>query len=88
MPIITIYFSGSRGKKGIIERKGAGPQTHYILSNISIGQYRTVKFRERIYAKITQKLRKKRYKQIPRDNMARFGEIWRDKMRHQNSIKK
>jgi len=29
-------------KKGIIEKKGAGPQIHYILSNISIGQYRTV----------------------------------------------
>ncbi|MFH1338488.1 MAG: RNA-binding domain-containing protein [Candidatus Omnitrophota bacterium] len=28
--------------KGIIKKRGSGPQTHYILSNISIGQYRTV----------------------------------------------
>ena len=28
--------------KAIIERKGSGPQTYYILSNTPIGQYRTV----------------------------------------------
>jgi len=28
--------------KTIIERKGSGPQTYYILSNTPIGQYRTV----------------------------------------------
>jgi hypothetical protein len=55
MPIITTYFNGSIGKKNIIERKRAGPQTHYILLNISIWQYLKIKFREKIYAKITQK---------------------------------
>ena len=29
-------------EKGIIRRKGSGPQTYYILSNISIGHYRTL----------------------------------------------
>jgi len=29
-------------KKSIIVRKGSGPQTYYMLSNISIGQYQTV----------------------------------------------
>ncbi len=29
-------------KKGIIKRKGTGPQTYYIFSDISIGQYRTI----------------------------------------------
>lgn len=29
-------------KKNIILKKGAGPRTYYMLSNISIGQYRTV----------------------------------------------
>lgn len=29
-------------EKGIIKRKGSGPQTYYILSNISIGHYRTL----------------------------------------------
>jgi len=29
-------------KKGIIAKKGSGPQTYYILSNISIGHYRTL----------------------------------------------
>jgi ATP-dependent DNA helicase RecG len=29
-------------KKGIIKRKGSGPQTYYIRSNISIGHYRTL----------------------------------------------
>jgi len=29
-------------EKGIITRKGSGPQTCYVLSNISIGHYRTL----------------------------------------------
>jgi len=29
-------------EKGLIERKGSGPQTFYILSNMSIGHYRTL----------------------------------------------
>ena len=29
-------------EKGMIKRKGSGPQTYYILSNISIGHYRTL----------------------------------------------
>lgn len=28
--------------KGIIKKRGSGPQIHYVLSEISIGQYRTV----------------------------------------------
>lgn len=28
--------------KGIIKKRGSGPQIHYTLSDISIGQYRTV----------------------------------------------
>lgn len=30
-------------EKGLIGRKGSGPHTYYILSEISIGQYRTVR---------------------------------------------